>query len=55
VETQRADHAREIVTGLSLSELESFDGFVAVRKYFHPLAQHNWTATLNPFSAKGAC
>jgi len=30
VETQRADHAKEIVTGLSLSELQSFDGFVAV-------------------------
>ena len=31
VETQRAEHAKEIVTGLSLSELQSFDGFVAVR------------------------
>lgn len=31
VETQRADHAKEIVTGLSLSELQSFDGFIAVR------------------------
>ena len=31
LETQRADHAKEIVTGLSLSELQSFDGFVAVR------------------------
>ena len=51
METQRADHAREIVTGLSLSELESFDGFVAVRKCFHPLALDHWTA----FSAKGAC
>ncbi|CAL5222892.1 g5321 [Coccomyxa viridis] len=30
VETQRADHAKEIVTGLSLSELQSFDGFIAV-------------------------
>jgi hypothetical protein len=31
IETQRADHAREIVTGLSLPELQNFDGFVAVR------------------------
>ena len=51
METQRADHAREVVNGLSLSELQSFDGFVAVRKRFHSLALNNGTA----FSAKGAC
>lgn len=37
VETQRADHAKEIVTGLSLSELQSFDGFVAVRSSLHTM------------------
>jgi len=37
VETQRADHAKEIVTGLSLSELQSFDGFVAVCSSLHTM------------------
>ena len=30
VETERAGHARELVEGLSLAELDSYDGIVAV-------------------------
>ena len=31
VETERAGHARELVEGLALAELDSYDGIVAVR------------------------
>ena len=30
VETERAGHARELVEGLALAELDSYDGIVAV-------------------------
>ena len=31
VQTERAGHARELVEGLSLAELDGYDGIVAVR------------------------
>lgn len=32
VETERGGHAREVVQSLSLAELQSYDGLIAVRE-----------------------
>ena len=40
VETERAGHAREVVLSLSLAELQSYDGIVAVRHTPAPCGLH---------------
>ena len=54
VETQRADHAREIVTGLSLSELQNFDGFVAVRSLADLMSSSSHCPELGIFHPRAA-